>query len=107
MKRILATTLSLALFGCATPETTHLILGPTFDPVPVETVKVDPGYYTNWTFVAQISCRAYGSDQKAADQAMNALKADAAKLGANQIVVTSRVIHSGWAYVLTANVYRR
>ena len=106
MKKILPVALfAIVLTGCLTPEVTHISFK-TFAPIPIEDVRLVATYRTNWVKVAELSVRAWGSDQAAADEAKKSLIKDAASLGANRLVVRRGNIYPNRAYWMNGWAFR-
>jgi hypothetical protein len=84
----LAFLLSLAfLTGCVTSA--HLVTGNARGPVAVEAVKLYSVAPSNAQLVGTVVAQAMGDDQCAMDRGLAALKKQAARIGANALVIAT------------------
>src|SRR5215469_10696865 len=86
---VMATVLAVMLLGCATPS--HVMIGTARPPISPESVKVYTEPPEKYEKIAAIDATSQGSvtfsSQQSLDNAMARMKKDAAKLGANGIVL--------------------
>jgi hypothetical protein len=85
MKRLGFLALLVLLTGCVTGA--HLVTGKAQVPVAVEAVQIYQTAPTNSELIGTVIAQALGDDQCAMDRGVARLKREAAKIGANGLVI--------------------
>ena len=103
-----ALALAALLAGCVAPNVTYIKVGERVcSPISTEQVKVVQGVPHSAYYVANITAKAEGTDQRAADADVVALKQKSAELGANRLVLRHwQISPAGNCYWMTAHAFR-
>lgn len=85
MKLITIIACLVVLIGCATG--THIVTGNQRPPIPVEQVKLYQEPPATFEIIGIVNATSPGHNQTHMDAAVNAMKEQAAKIGANGIII--------------------
>ena len=108
MKKTLFSVVSVLLLalGCAAPS--HIVTGKVRPAIAVEGVKVFDAIPANYEIIGNLSCydaAPLGTWQKGTDRCISSLKRDAAKLGANGIVIKDHFAGVGGVRLTATAIY--